>query len=157
MDVTIDQVFPRIVKYKVGDKVMSGQEAPVYGLKVNGGLYYPKVNFEKLNDSEALYTLKVVDEMKNLDAVFKVSVKVNDNKVIYSFDEIKNNGSAKIETVEFADMNFISVNSEQKGAKAKLTNISTDVRKTGDVDVSVDSSMGEIGTSTKKLYSILVN
>ncbi len=34
--------------------------------------------------------------MKNLDAVFKVSVKVNDNKVIYSFDEIKNNGSAKI-------------------------------------------------------------
>ncbi|MGR5914227.1 hypothetical protein ACT7DA_16720 [Bacillus pacificus] len=27
MDVTVDRVFPRIVKYKVGDKVMSGQEA----------------------------------------------------------------------------------------------------------------------------------
>lgn len=56
-------------------------------------------------------------KMKNLDAVFKVSLKVNDNKVIYSFDEIKNNGSAKIEMVEFADMNFISVNSEQKVQK----------------------------------------
>ncbi len=136
---------------------MNGQESPVYGLKVNGSLYYPKVSFEKLSDSEALYTLKVVDEMKNLDATFKVSLKVNDNKVIYSFDEIKNNGSAKIETVEFADMNVISVNSEQKGAKAKLTNISTDVRKSGDVDVSVDSSMGEIGTSTKNYSSIFVN
>ncbi|MDJ1478560.1 endo-alpha-N-acetylgalactosaminidase family protein [Bacillus sp. LS15-K4] len=155
MDVTIDQVFPRVVKYKVGDKIMNGQESPVYGLKVNGALYYPKVSFEKLSDSEVLYTLKVVDEMKNLDAVFKVSLKVNDNKVIYSFDEIKNNGSAKIETVEFADMNVISVNSEQKGAKAKLTNISTDVRKSGDVDVSVDSSMGEIGTSTKNYTAFL--
>lgn len=76
MNVKIDQVFPRVIEYHVGDKVMDGQKTPVYGLKVNGVLYYPEVSFEKKNKSEALYTLKVVDEYENLDAVFKVSLKV---------------------------------------------------------------------------------
>lgn len=147
MDVIIDQVFPRVVEYKVGNKMMNGQETPVYGLKVNGNLYYPEVAYKKISSSEALYTLKVVDEEENLDAIFKVSLKVDNNKVIYQFDDIKNNGSAKIETVEFPDMNFISVNSNQKDANAKLTNLSSDVTKSGDVDVVVDSSMSGIGTS----------
>ncbi|MEK5389909.1 endo-alpha-N-acetylgalactosaminidase family protein [Margalitia sp. FSL K6-0131] len=147
MDVIIDQVFPRVVEYKVGNKMMNGQETPVYGLKVNGNLYYPEVAYKKISSSEALYTLKVVDEEENLDAIFKVSLKVDNNKVIYQFDDIKNNGSAKIETVEFPDMNFISVNSNQKDANAKLTNLSSDVTKSGDVDVAVDSSMSGIGTS----------
>jgi endo-alpha-N-acetylgalactosaminidase len=149
MDVIIDQVFPRVIEYRVGDKVMNGQKSPVYGLKVNGVLYYPEVSFEKLSKSEALYTLKVIDEYENLDAVFKVSLKVKNNKVIYTFEEITNNGSAKIETVEFADLNFISVHSDQTNAKAKLTNLSSDVTKPGDVDVTVDSSMGGIGTSER--------
>ncbi|WP_223589541.1 endo-alpha-N-acetylgalactosaminidase family protein [Neobacillus bataviensis] len=147
LDVIIDQVFPRVIEYRVGNKVMGGQKSPVYGLKVNGTLYYPEVSFEKLSESEALYTLKVKDEIENLDAVFKVSLKVNKNKVIYTFEDITNDGSAKIETVEFADLNFISVNSSQPNAKAKLTNLSGDVTKPGDVDVTVDSSMGGIGSS----------
>lgn len=147
MDVIIDQVFPRVMEYRVNDKVMLGQESSVYGLKVNGTLYYPEVKFKKLNKSQALYSLKVVDETENLDAVFKVSLKVKKNEVIYSFEEIINADSAKIETVEFADMNFISVNSNQTGAKAKLTNLSGDVNKQGDVDVPVDSSLGSVGTS----------
>ncbi|RID84990.1 endo-alpha-N-acetylgalactosaminidase [Mesobacillus zeae] len=147
MDVMIDQVFPRVIEYRVGDKVMDGQKTSVYGLKVNGKLYYPEVSFEKLSKSEALYTLKVSDEYENLDAAFKVSLKVKKNKVIYTFEEIKNSGSAKIETVEFADMNFISVNSAQANAKAKLTNLSSNVTKPGDVDVTVDSSLGGIGNS----------
>lgn len=149
MDVIIDQVFPRVIEYRVGDKVMDGQKSSVYGLKVNGVLYYPKVSFEKLSKSEALYTLKVIDEYENLDALFKVSLKVKNNKVIYTFEEITNAGSAKIETVEFADLNFISVNSAQTNAKAKLTNLSSDVTKPGDVDVTVDSSLGGIGTSER--------
>jgi endo-alpha-N-acetylgalactosaminidase len=147
MNVKIDQVFPRVIEYHVGDKVMDGQKTPVYGLKVNGVLYYPEVSFEKKSKSEALYTLKVVDEYENLDAIFNVSLKVQKNKVIYTFEEIKNAKSAKIETVEFADLNFISVNSTQTKAKAKLTNLSSDVTKPGDVDVTIDASLGDIGTS----------
>lgn len=146
MDVTIDEIFPRVVKYQVGNKVMNGQETPAYGLKVNGLLYYPTVQFTKVSSSEALYTLKVVDEIEDLDASFKVSLKVADNKVIYSFDEIANAGSAKIETVDFADMNFVSVNSNQENAKARFANVSSDVTKPGDVDVTVNESMTGVGT-----------
>ncbi|MBV7505546.1 endo-alpha-N-acetylgalactosaminidase [Bacillus sp. sid0103] len=156
MDVIIDQVFPRVIEYRVGDKVMDGQKSPVYGLKVNGTLYYPEVSFEKLSDSEALYTLKVIDEYENLDAVFKISLKVQKNKVIYTFEEINNARSAKIETVELADLNFISVNSAQTNAKAKLTNLSSDVTKPGDVDITVDSTLGGIGTS-ERYYSAFLS
>ena len=155
MDVIIDQVFPRVIEYRVGDKVMDGQKTSVYGLKVNGILYYPKVSFEKLSKSKALYTLKVKDEFENLDAVFKVSLKVKKNKVIYTFEEITNAGSAKIETVELADLNFISVNSAQTNAKAKLTNLSSDVTKPGDVDVTVDSTLGGVGTSERYYTAFL--
>lgn len=149
MNVMIDQVFPRVIEYRVGDKVMDGQKSPIYGLKVNGILYYPEVSFEKLNESEALYTLRISDEYENLDAVIKVSLKVQENKVIYTFEEINNAKSAKIESVELADLNFISVNSAQTNAKAKLTNLSSDVTKPGDVDVTVDPSMTGIGTSER--------
>lgn len=155
MDVVIDQVFPRVIEYRVGDKVMDGQKSPVYGLKVNGVLYYPEVSFEKRSEKEALYTLKAIDEYENLDADFKVSLKVEDNKLVYTFEEIANAGSAKIETVEFADLNFISTNSTQTKARAKLTNLSSDVTKPGDIDVTVDSTMEGIGTSERYYIAFL--
>ncbi|ASK64334.1 endo-alpha-N-acetylgalactosaminidase [Virgibacillus phasianinus] len=147
MDVTIDEVFPRVIKYNVDDHVMNGQASPVYGLKVNNMLYYPEVSFEKVSDSEAVYTLTVKDEFEGLDATFTLSLKVDNNKVIYSFDEISNKGNAAIETIEFADMNFISVNATETNAKAKLTNLSSDVTKPGDVTVKVDEEMEKMGTS----------
>ncbi|WP_425412130.1 endo-alpha-N-acetylgalactosaminidase family protein [Neobacillus massiliamazoniensis] len=157
MDVTIDQVFPRVVQYKVGNKVMLGQETPVYGLKVNGLLYYPNVTFKKISSSEAEYTLKVVDALEKLNATFKVSLKVNDNKVIYSFDQVSNADSAKIETVEFADMNFISVNSSQLNAKARFANLSSNTTKPGDVDVTVDNNMGNVGSKANYYVGFLSN
>ncbi|WP_245799314.1 endo-alpha-N-acetylgalactosaminidase family protein [Virgibacillus siamensis] len=147
MDVTIDEVFPRVMNYTVGNRVMNGQTTPVYGLKVNNMLYYPEVEFEKVSDQEAIYTLKVKDEFAGLDAEFTLSLQVDGNHVIYSFDEITNNGDAVIEKIQFADMNFISVNASQSGAKAKLTNLSSDVTKPGDVSVKVDESMKNIGSS----------
>ncbi|QQZ11399.1 endo-alpha-N-acetylgalactosaminidase [Heyndrickxia vini] len=157
MDVTIDQVFPRVVKYNVGDKEMNGQESPVYGLKVNGTLYYPEVTFKKVSKSKAEYTLKVVDADEKLDAIFNVSLKVDHNKVIYQFDKITNKDSATIESVEFADMNFISVNSNQKNATAKLAKLSSDVTISGDLDVRVDSSMGNIGSKGSYYAGFLSN
>jgi endo-alpha-N-acetylgalactosaminidase len=155
MDVMIDQVFPRVIEYRVGEKIMNGQPTPVYGLKVNGALYYPEVSYQKVNESKAVYTLKVKDEDENLDASFKVALKVKDNQVIYTFDEINNAGSAKIETIELADLNFISVNSGQAKANAKLTNLSSDVTKPGDVDVKIDDSMQGIGTSERYYTAFL--
>ncbi|WP_257215888.1 endo-alpha-N-acetylgalactosaminidase family protein [Fredinandcohnia onubensis] len=157
MDVVIDEVFPRVIEYRVGNKVMKGQERPVYGLKVNGVLYYPEVSFEKAKDNEALYTLTIKDEVEDLDAVFKLSLKVKNNQVIYHFEDIKNAGSAKIETIEFADMNFISVNSNEENAKAKLTNLSSDVTKPGDVDVTVDTDMNRVGTTDTYYTAFLSN
>ncbi|CQR47250.1 Endo-alpha-N-acetylgalactosaminidase precursor [Paraliobacillus sp. PM-2] len=157
MDVTIDQIFPRVIEYQVGDKVMNGQESSAYGLKVNGMLYYPEVSYEKINDSKALYTLTVKDEFEGLDALFKVSLEVKDNDVIYHFEEINNAGDTIIETIEFADMNFISVNASEANAKARLTNLSSDVTKPGDVDVAVNDSMENIGSSNTYYTAFLTN
>ncbi|QKY70349.1 hypothetical protein [Lentibacillus sp. CBA3610] len=55
MSIEIDEVFPRIMKYDVDGKIMRGQEKSVYGLYINNELYYPDVEFEKVNDSEAIY------------------------------------------------------------------------------------------------------
>lgn len=155
MDVKIDKVFPRVMQYRVGDKVMHGQETPVYGLSVNGMLYYPEVAFEKVNDAEALYTMTFKDEFEDLDATVKLSLKVEDNKVIYRFEDIKNAGKASIETIAFQDMNLISADASQDGAAAKLTKLSSDVNKPGDTDVSIDDKMGNIGSSASYYTAFL--
>lgn len=147
MDVTIDETFPRVIKYDVDDKTMAGQETPVYGLKVNDTLYYPDVTFEKVSDDEAVYTMTIEDENEDLDAQFTLSLKVEDNQTVYSFEEVNNDGDANIEKIDFADMNVISADSSQDEAEAKLTNISSDVTKPGDVDVNIDSSMDDIESS----------
>ncbi|MBD1221214.1 endo-alpha-N-acetylgalactosaminidase family protein [Virgibacillus halodenitrificans] len=156
MEVTIDEVFPRVINYNVDGKVMHGQESPVYGLNINGMLYYPEVAFEKVSDNEAVYTMSVTDLDEKLDAEFKLSLKVEDNKVVYSFDEITNKADAPIETIDFADMNFISVNAEDGDAKAKLTNLSSDVTKPGDTSVTVDAEMQDVGTS-KSYYTAFLS
>ncbi|MBY7142847.1 endo-alpha-N-acetylgalactosaminidase [Virgibacillus sp. NKC19-3] len=148
MDVTIDETFPRVIDYNVDDKLMTGQETPVYGLKINDMFYYPEISFEKVSDNEAAYTMTVEDSFDDLDVQFTLSLKVEDNHVIYSFEDISNHGEATIEKIEFADMNLISVDSSQAEAHAKLTNISSDVTVPGDTDVEVNDSMDEIGTSS---------
>ncbi|GGJ98298.1 hypothetical protein GCM10007063_20740 [Lentibacillus kapialis] len=157
MDVTIDEVFPRVIEYNVDGKVMHGQVSPVYGLYINNMLYYPEVSFEKVSDNEAVYTLSVTNISEKLDAELKLSLKVRNNKVIYSFDKVTNNGSAPIESLQFADMNVISINADNADAKAKLTNLSTDVTKPGDKMVTVDSSMEDVGTSTGYYTAFLSN
>lgn len=156
MDVTIDEVFPRVIKYNVDGDVMHGQQSPVYGLKVNGKLYYPKVDFKKTQDNKAVYTMMVKDENENLDATFKLSVKVKHNKLIYSFEHINNDGSAAIETLKFSDMNFISANENQQNAEAELTNLSDDVTKPGDKAVAINDAMKNTGTS-KRYYTAFLS
>lgn len=145
MDVTIDEVYPRIITYDVDGKKMHGQETPVYGLKINSILYYPEVTFEKVSDNEAIYSLHVKDEYENINVLIKLSLRVNDNQVIYQMKEVNNKTDVSIETIEFADLNFISVHAGQKDAEAKLTNLSSDVTKPGDITVNVDSSMKNVG------------
>lgn len=155
MDVVIDEVFPRVIEYQVGDKVMHGQESPVYGLKVNDKLYYPDVAFEKVADNEAIYTLSIEDEKEDLDAEFTVSLKVDDNKMIYRFKAIKNDDDAAIETIEFDDMNFISADADQKDAEATLTNTTQDVTKPGDSHIVIDDSLEDIGSSSNYYTAFL--
>src|SRR5699024_7902718 len=155
MDVTIDETFPRIIEYDVDGKTMTGQETPVYGLKVNDMLYYPEVSFQKISDDEAEYTLTVEDSFEDIDAEFTLSLKVEDNKVIYDFTDVSNATETTIEKFEFANMNLISADSSQADAQAKLANISTDVTKPGDSDVEIDSSLEKIGTSSGHYMAFL--
>src|SRR5699024_5001820 len=155
MDVTIDETFPRVIEYDVDGKTMTGQETPVYGLKVNDMLYYPEVSFQKISDDEAEYTLTVEDSFEDIDAEFTLSLKVEDNKVIYDFTDVSNATETTIEKFEFANMNLISADSSQADAQAKLANISTDVTKPGDSDVEIDSSLEKIGTSSGHYMAFL--
>lgn len=158
MDVLIGTHFPRVIEYRVGDKVLDGQKTAVDQLKINGKLYTPEVKYEKVSKNEAIYKLSINDEHdEGIDAKMIVSLKVVDNNVVFTFDEITNKGEAKISTIDLAGMNFISVNSNQSGAKARLTNISTDVNVSGDTDVIVDASMTGVGTSSSYYVGVLSN
>ncbi|WP_223805935.1 endo-alpha-N-acetylgalactosaminidase family protein [Ornithinibacillus gellani] len=155
MDVTIDENFPRIIQYAVGNHIMVGQETPVHGIKVNNELYYPEVSFEQTNDSEALYTMTFADEYEDIDATVQVSLSVVDNQVVYQFEDIQNAGDAVIETIAFHDLNLISADASQEGAHAKLTNLSSDVNKPGDIDVNIDEDMENVGTSASYYTAFL--
>lgn len=155
MNVFVDEVYPRVVKYDVDGKIMHGQETPVYGLKINSMLYYPEVQFEKVSNNEAIYSLHVQDAYEDIDVKMKLSLKVDDNQVIYQVQEVDSKTDVNVETIEFADLNFISVNDTQKDAEAKLTNLSSDVTKSGDVTVKVDSAMKGIGSKARYYTAFL--
>uniref|UniRef100_UPI003709A9CA endo-alpha-N-acetylgalactosaminidase family protein n=1 Tax=Gracilibacillus timonensis TaxID=1816696 RepID=UPI003709A9CA len=157
MEVTIDEVFPRIIQYQVGDKTLNGQETPTQGIKINGIPYAANVSFEKITDNEAEYVLTVEDADENLDVDLVLSVKVEGNQVIYEFTEVSNQMATTIETIEFANLNFISVNDQEKNATAKLTNLSGDINQPGDVDITVDESLDKIGSSESYYVGVLSN
>src|SRR5690625_7439941 len=92
--------------------------------------------------------MTVEDSYEDIDAQFTLSLKVENNKAIYSFEDITNDGDANIEKIEFADMNLISADSSQSEAQEKLANISNDITKQGDTDDNIDSSLDNLGTSS---------
>src|SRR5699024_1956462 len=76
MKVEIDKVFPRIKSYEVDGKKLIGQTESAYGLKINGLTNYPEVEYNKVAENEAVYTLDVENELEEFAATFTLSVKV---------------------------------------------------------------------------------
>lgn len=157
MDVEIDEIFPRVVEYNVNGKTLVGQDTPSYGIRINGVVYYPDVTFEKVSDSEAEYTMTASNEYEGVDAEIVVSLKVDDNHVVYEFEQVTNQGNAQIEMVEFDQLNFVSVNETETDAEGKFANLSGDLNAPGDVLISVDSDMTDIDSSEGYYVGVVSN
>ena len=115
MEVTIDDAFPRVLRYQwlANGAQLYGQEEPVSTVIINGTNYVPKVTFQQIGTSAARYALSVTELRMELTVEISVKGNVLDFRVV----RVAEKGSTKLKTLEFKGDALVSVRSTQTGAK----------------------------------------
>ncbi|WP_152392088.1 endo-alpha-N-acetylgalactosaminidase family protein [Paenibacillus guangzhouensis] len=152
MKVQVDQKFPRIIKYELNNKVLNGSEDVLDKIRINGKDYVPKVEYME-SANEADYTLTISE----LNVVLKVSITVKDNTLDFLVTDVKENGAARIHTIEFPDHSLVSVRSTEGGAKFAGSRMETAVYKKGDVYQDVSGTPAVDSTPKNYMYAFVNN
>ncbi|MFD0619081.1 endo-alpha-N-acetylgalactosaminidase family protein [Paenibacillus sp. GCM10027629] len=152
MKVQVDQKFPRVIKYELGNKVLNGSEDVLDKIRINGKDYVPKVDYTE-SENEADYTLTISE----LDIVIKVSITVKNNTLDFLVTDVKENGSARIHTIEIPNHSLVSVRSTEAGAKFAGSRMETAVYKKGDVYQDVSGTPAVDTTPRNYMYSFINN
>lgn len=169
MQVRIDNNFPRVIDYTLGDKVFYGQPNAIDIVEVNG---YDKANSKwsspksikvsgvtitKDGDKSATYTVPVKDG--NIDSIVTVKITVENNTLSYDITNIAGNGSEKIQSIKIPNLSIVSVRNDQEGANFYGSVISNhvDVEQKGDRSVLVNESFTSDNKENKYMYGIVSN
>lgn len=147
MNVTIDKDFPNVVRYERNGKIMYGTEQSSDKVLINGKEYTPKVEYT--NQGEYVLTIE------EINAIIKTKFSVDKNILTMNIIEIQENGTDKVNSVEFANQNLLSVRSTQSGAKFAGSRMNNKVHDTGDVFEDVTETSAVADKSTNYLYAIL--
>ncbi|MGV8983109.1 endo-alpha-N-acetylgalactosaminidase family protein [Clostridium sp.] len=153
LKVTIDNTFPRISKYeyKSSGALMYGQDDVIKSVKINGTSYEPTVVFSKPTTNKALYSMNFSDIKVTMDTEFVV----NDNVISVNIKNIKENGTAKVNSIEIPNQNLISVRSNQPGAAFAGAHMYTAVSGTGDVFLDLNKNTSVDATPAGYMYAFL--
>ncbi|HBI1727458.1 endo-alpha-N-acetylgalactosaminidase family protein [Enterococcus faecalis] len=155
IEAVIDVQFPRIKEYHVGKDVLPGQVYPLDIVKINGIDVAPITSFEKINDSTAVYKMKLKNlehlinaeievqlQVVNNELHFEVVKVINYNKIVMG--EIIDDTRKLIETIEFPGNYLVSVSSKDDKAAFDGARMSTNTHKRGDVHINVTNPMEDI-------------
>lgn len=152
----LDKAFPRIRDYQFGDQSFNGQLISSNQVKINDHILTPEVNYNKVDDSTAVYTLRAKDDEKFVDATIKLQIKIVDNQLHYDVIEVTNhyeevvpgqtvdNVAKLIQTIDIPGGYFVSVSSAEEGAKFSGARMSTNTHKNGDEHIDITRSMNTI-------------
>ncbi|WP_314587815.1 endo-alpha-N-acetylgalactosaminidase family protein [Paenibacillus terrigena] len=152
MKVQVDQKFPRVIKYELSNKVLNGSEDVLDKIRINGTDYVPKVDYTE-SENEADYTLTISE----LDVVMKLSITVKDNTLDFLVTDVKENGSARIHTIEIPNHSLVSVRSTDAGAKFAGSRMENAVYKKGDVYQDVSGTPAVDSTPKNYMYAFINN
>jgi endo-alpha-N-acetylgalactosaminidase len=148
MDVAINKHFPTVAQYtmkQLENRVMYGQSKDVRTVSINGtniDLADGDVTLKKDGDSKAIYTLKVANAAKNINAELTVEMKVDANTLDFNVTKITNKAGEEhpVQTVAFPNHSLVSVNSDEDGAQFTGARMSSDTNKVGDTSFDVTES-----------------
>ncbi|WP_416172009.1 endo-alpha-N-acetylgalactosaminidase family protein, partial [Enterococcus faecium] len=167
IEAVIDVSFPRVKEYHVDNHILPGQVQPLNIVKINGIDVTPITSFEKINDSAALYKMKLKNLEHFINAEIEVKLQVVDNEL--HFDVVKfvnynkivagetiDDTRKLIETIEFPDNYLVSVSSKDDKAAFDGARMSTNTHKNGDIHINVTNPMEDIPT-TGFMYGFVSN
>lgn len=139
MKVIIDKSFPSVVTYHLAKDVFSGQIRSGKRVKINGTYFVPEVSFTKVNESTAEYLLKFLQE----DSVIELTVKLQvvDNQLWFNVTNINHQADRPIESIEFPDLDLVSIGEKDHEAKFSGARMSTNTHISGDTHLSVNKDL----------------
>ena len=112
MAVYLDNNFPRVIRYEVGDEVLQGEEEQLYIVELNGDQYVPTVEYEEVNGYTGRYTMT----FEELDLVMKMKLELIDgNTLRMEVTSIEESGSFKVKTINIPEQNLATVKSTDNG------------------------------------------
>ncbi|WP_440897469.1 endo-alpha-N-acetylgalactosaminidase family protein [Amphibacillus sp. Q70] len=106
--VSLDDAFPRIDHYTWKDNEIDGYKGNVNSIRVNNIRYTPAVEFEKLSENKAQYTIKVPDLMEEANLTIEATPEGVDIKVT----DIKESSDKLVKTLEIPNLGLVSINNE---------------------------------------------
>ena len=153
----IDTLFPRIKEYQFNGDTLPGQENSIDTVKVNGLDVKPTVEYEKVDETTAVYTMALRDADNFVNADIKVQLKIFENELHFDVIDILNHNDITpgeeiddvrklIQTIEFPGDYLVAVSSEYEDAKFDGARMSTNTHRNGDVHVDVENPMSDLGS-----------
>lgn len=113
LEIAVDRNFPNIVQYKIGDKFIEGASKSRDEFLINGNIFKPKVNSEKISDDfeGEYYLYRLNFEGINIDMT--ITFKIIENSVKIQFEEINENGEFKVVKIQIPNHNLVSINEKE--------------------------------------------
>ncbi|MDZ5252090.1 endo-alpha-N-acetylgalactosaminidase family protein [Clostridium sp. LIBA-8841] len=116
LTVTVDTEFPNIVEYRMGDKVIKGANKSRDEFLINGKIFKPTVQSEKVsedsNGESYLYRLNFED----INVEMIISLTIVENTVKLQFEEINENGDFRVGTMQIPNHNLVTINEEEENS-----------------------------------------
>ena len=116
MTVTMDQDFPRVIRYELEGTTVTGQETAVHEVEINNTVYQPEVTAD-FSGEKAVYHVNVKELGMSFDTVFSVKGNVLTMKI----QNVKE-GDTKLYTLNFPGHSLVSMSSKDPEGKLVVNN-----------------------------------
>ena len=160
LTVYIGKTFPVVARYVLEDgSFFRGNEdaAIVDSIKINNVMVAPQVTVLSTGDSFRDYRLTVKAPDVSLDLYMDVRIEAADGTLTWQVTNlVKNEGCAPIATIDFTQLNLLSVSTSDKGACFDGATMSSNTTVSGDRHVTFDNGFNP-GSRTAYLYAFLTN
>ncbi|MGG5461806.1 endo-alpha-N-acetylgalactosaminidase family protein [Clostridium sp. B9] len=150
LTVTVDTLFPNVVRYNKGDKSIGGTDTSKDKVKINGEVYSPTITYNKAADNKAVYSFA----FEGVDLTFDISLEVVNNYLEMKLLNVVEGAEFALNTLEFIEHDLVTVNADEAVGKLTAAKISS-INKSE--DIYMDVSTADPSSPNKASIAILNN